>query len=71
MTRTARGSWPGALAMALALCLGCRPAGPPPPKTYPVHGRVVSKDGQPLAGVEELSVCQRSRPVGREDFVGM
>jgi hypothetical protein len=50
MSRTVRGGWPGALTVALALCLGCRPAGPPPPKTYPVQGRVVFKDGQPLAG---------------------
>jgi hypothetical protein len=50
MSRIVRTGWPGVLAAALALCLGCRPAGTPPPKTFPVHGRVVFSDGQPLAG---------------------
>src|SRR5688572_22509980 len=29
---------------------GCRPAGPPGPKTYPVQGKVVYKNGQPYPG---------------------
>ena len=51
MNETLRRRGPGALVLfALAVCLGCRPAGPPPPKTYPVKGHVVFKDGQPATG---------------------
>jgi hypothetical protein len=49
MSRTTRRGWPVAVALA-TLALGCPPGGPPPPKTYPVQGRVVFKDGQPMAG---------------------
>ena len=49
MSRILRRGWPAAAVLA-ALALGCPPGGPPPPKTYPVQGRVVFKDGQPMTG---------------------
>ena len=51
MSPTLRSGWPGALVLlTLAVGPGCRPAGPPPPKTYAVKGRVMYKDGQPATG---------------------
>jgi hypothetical protein len=44
----------GCLALALAgfmmVALGCGPAAPPPPKTYPAQGELTDKGGKPLAG---------------------
>ena len=61
----------GTMLMSQFLTTGCSNNGPPPPKTYPVSGKVLYK-GQPVAGASVVFLGgENTRPaLGRTDANG-